>query len=56
MDLFPNASVGGGSDVEGASQLLEVHCGIGEPVLTDIDSDKKIFRKCAWGWLVPYHT
>ncbi len=31
-----------------ASQLLEIHSGIGQPVLTDIAGDKKIFRKRAW--------
>jgi hypothetical protein len=48
MELFPVTSVGGSSDVERASQLLEVHSGIGEPVFTDIAGDKKIFRKRAW--------
>ena len=48
MHLFPSASVGGGSEADRASQLLEVHSGIGDPVLTDIAGDKKIFRKRAW--------
>lgn len=48
MELFPSASVGGSSDAERASQFLEIHSGIGEPVVTDIAGDKKIFRKRAW--------
>lgn len=48
MELFPAACVGGGSDAECASQLLEVNSGMGEPVVTDIAGDKKIFRKRAW--------
>jgi len=48
MELFPAASVGGSSDAERASQLLEVHSGMGEPVITDIAGDKKIFRKRTW--------
>lgn len=48
MELFSATSIGGSSDAERASQLLEVHSGIGEPVVTDIAGDKKIFRKRAW--------
>jgi len=48
MDLFPTNSVGGSSRAELASQFLEVHSGIGEPVATDIAGDKKIFRRRAW--------
>lgn len=48
MKLFPASSVGGSSEAERAHQLLEVHFGIGEPVVTDIAGDKKIFRKRAW--------
>lgn len=48
MELFPATSVGGSSDAERAGQLLEIHSGIGEPVITDIAGDKKIFRKRAW--------
>lgn len=48
MGLFPVNCVGGSSEAESASQLLEVHSGIGEPVVTDIAGDKKIFRKRAW--------
>jgi hypothetical protein len=48
MDLFPAAAVGGSSEADRASQLLEVHSGIGAPVITDIAGDKKIFRKRAW--------
>lgn len=48
MELFPATSIGGSSEVEHAPQWLEVHSGIGEPVVTDIAGDKKIFRKRAW--------
>lgn len=48
MELFPAASIGGSSDTERASQLLEINSGIGQPVITDIAGDKKIFRKRAW--------
>lgn len=48
MELFPAASVGGSSEADRASQLLEVKSGVGVPVLTDIAGDKKIFRSRAW--------
>ena len=48
MELFPATSIGGSSEAECAPQRLEVHSGIGVPVLTDIAGDKKIFRKRAW--------
>lgn len=48
MDIFPAASIGGSSEADRASQLLEVHAGIGAPVFTDIAGDKKIFRRRAW--------
>lgn len=48
MELFPAASVGGSAEAGRAPQLLEVHSGIGGPILTDIAGDKKIFRKRAW--------
>lgn len=48
MELFPAASVGGSSATDRAPQLLEIHSGIGEPALTDIAGDKKIFRSRAW--------
>ena len=47
-DLFPSSSIGGGSEADVAKQLLEVHFGIGSPVMTDIAGDKKIFRKRSW--------
>jgi hypothetical protein len=47
-DLFPPTSIGGGSEADVASQLLEVHAGIGAPVITDIAGDKKIFRRRGW--------
>lgn len=50
MELFPPSSIGGSSEAEHASQVLEVHCGIGDPVHTDIAGDKKIFRRRAWGF------
>lgn len=46
--LFSADSIGGPSEAQVAPQLLEVHCGIGAPVSTDIAGDKKIFRKRAW--------
>ena len=48
MDLFPEESVGGGSSKDLGSQLLTLDYGFGEPVLTDIAGDKKIFRKRGW--------
>ncbi len=48
IELFPPSSIGGSSEAELASQLLEVHSGIGEPVSTDIAGDKKIFRERSW--------
>lgn len=47
MDLFPVESVGGSSKRE-LGTLLEIHCGVMLPVLTDIAGDKKIFRKRSW--------
>jgi hypothetical protein len=46
--LFPEESLGGGSVKECARQLLEIHFGAGDPVVTDIARDKWIFRKRAW--------
>jgi len=48
IDFFPNASIGGSNDNELGTQTLEIHCGIVEPVFTDIAGDKKIFRKRSW--------
>ena len=48
MELFPTNAIGGSSDAHRAEQLLEVHSGIGDPVVTDIVGDKKIFRKRTW--------
>jgi hypothetical protein len=48
MALFPHDAIGGSSEAEAGSQLLEVHSGIGTPVFTDIAGDKKIFRRRAW--------
>lgn len=47
-DMFPAGAIGGGSGSDVAKQLLEVHSGIGAPVMTDIAGDKKIFRRRAW--------
>ena len=33
---------------ERAEHLLEIHYGIGDPVVTDIAGDKNIFRKRVW--------
>jgi hypothetical protein len=48
MDLFPIDAVGGSNEEARAPRLLEIHCGIGEPIITDIAGDKKIFRRRAW--------
>ncbi|EPU7923665.1 hypothetical protein ACVZR8_004572 [Vibrio parahaemolyticus] len=48
MDLFPTDSIGGNNIDSEAPQRLEIHCGIEQPVLTDIAGDKKIFRKRSW--------
>jgi len=47
IDLFPSESIGGPNESEHGAQL-EIHCGIAEPVFTDIAGDKKIFRKRSW--------
>jgi hypothetical protein len=48
MDLFPGDAVGGPNEKTKSVRELEIHCGIGDPILTDIAGDKKIFRKRAW--------
>lgn len=48
MSMFPASAVGGPNESERAEQLLEIQSGIGDPVVTDIAGDKKIFRKRAW--------
>jgi hypothetical protein len=48
LSMFPTESIGGPSEAYAAAQLLEVHSGIGQPVLTDIAGDKNIFRKRSW--------
>lgn len=48
MSLFPINAIGGPNEAERADQLLEVHFGTGNPVVTDIANDKKIFRSRAW--------
>ncbi|MBA5763110.1 hypothetical protein H2O73_12180 [Vibrio sp. 404] len=48
MDLFPADAIGGSNIESEAPQKLEIHCGIEQPVLTDIAGDKKIFRKRSW--------
>lgn len=48
LELFPASAIGGSLDAERAPQLLEIHSGMGQPVVTDIAGDKKIFRKRAW--------
>ena len=47
IDLFPFESIGSPNESELGAQL-EIHCGIAEPVFTDIAGDKKIFRKRSW--------
>ncbi|MBP1142843.1 MULTISPECIES: hypothetical protein [Pseudomonas] len=47
IDFFPAESIGGPNEIE-LGALLEIHCGIAEPVFTDIAGDKKIFRKRSW--------
>lgn len=47
-DFFPKDSFGGSNSDDVAPVMLEIHCGIGEPVLTDIAGDKNIFRKRSW--------
>ncbi|MBD3669244.1 MAG: hypothetical protein HUJ29_00585 [Gammaproteobacteria bacterium] len=48
IEFFPKTSIGGSNSKEEASELLEIHSGIEQPVLTDIAGDKKIFRKRSW--------
>lgn len=48
LSMFQASAIGGPNDTERAPLLLEIHCGIGNPVATDIAGDKKIFRKRAW--------
>ncbi|WGL16668.1 hypothetical protein PVT68_18190 [Microbulbifer bruguierae] len=48
IEFFPPSSIGGKNVEFLADSLLEVHSGIGEPVITDIAGDKKIFRKRSW--------
>ena len=48
IDFFPADAIGGANVESEARQKLEVHSGIGQPVLTDIAGDKKIFRKRNW--------
>jgi hypothetical protein len=47
IDMFPAESVGGHNQSESGA-ALEIHCGIAEPVFTDIAGDKKIVRKRSW--------
>lgn len=47
-DFFPSSAFGGSNDGMIASQLLEIHNGVSEPVKTDIAEDKKIFRRRTW--------
>lgn len=48
MDLFPRSSIGGGSKATRAHRLLKLRPHGLDPVLTDIDGDKKIFRSRGW--------
>jgi hypothetical protein len=47
IGFFPAESIGGPNASEIGTQV-EIHCGIAEPVFTDIAGDKKIFRKRSW--------
>lgn len=56
IDLFPPESIGGPNKSKQGVQI-EIHCGIAEPVFTDIAGDKKIFRKRSWlGEFFQSHT
>lgn len=48
IDFFPHSAIGGANSNDLATKSLEIHCGVCEPVLTDIAGDKKIFRKRSW--------
>lgn len=48
IDFFPKSSIGGSNEDAEANTKLEIHCGIGEAVFTDIAGDKNIFRKRTW--------
>lgn len=48
IEMFPPSSIGGPNEETTGAQLLEIHCGIEAPILTDIARDKKIFRKRSW--------
>jgi len=47
-DLFPERVIGGPSKAEPAAATLELNIGFGEPIVTDIAGDKKIFRQRRW--------
>jgi hypothetical protein len=48
IDLFPKSAIGGSNEEAAANTKLEIHCGFGEPIFTDIAGDKNIFRKRSW--------
>ncbi len=48
VDFFPEESISGGNVREAARRALELHNGLGDPVVTDIAGDKKVFRKRSW--------
>lgn len=48
MSLFPKDAIGGRNDDSVAPCKLEIHYGAGDPITSDIDGDKKIFRRRAW--------
>jgi len=48
MDLSPADAVGGPNETTRSARALETHCGISDPILTDIAGGQKIFRKRAW--------
>lgn len=48
IEFFSPQSIGGPNLSSQAPRLLELYSGLGQPVITDIAGDKKIFRKRAW--------
>lgn len=48
MHAFPRDVIGGSNKTEAAPRNLEIDWGGPEPVMTDIDCTKSIFRARAW--------
>ena len=49
MDLSPADAVGGPNETTRSARALETHCGISDPILTDIAGDKK-YSGSGHGW------